>query len=95
MQEFTNKNTAHMLNPSLELVESLETIHYFLDYFGSKGIETESWELIQIAFGSKSADGWSSMERSNRLFFHRQLAELAPALAVVDKELRPLFVVEE
>lgn len=79
---------------SEKLIESFETIHHFLDFFTPEDIESASWELIRIAFGSIDADGWSYLERSNRLFFHRQLVELAPALKVVDRMLRPLFVME-
>lgn len=87
MQE-PNNNAA--LNISLELVQSLEVIHYFLP----KNLEKESWELIHYAISSDEACDWTSQQRSDRLFFYRKLTELAPALAVVDEKLRPLFLTD-
>ncbi len=91
-EEITSNRGSEIMNG--ELIESLEKIHHFLDFFTPEDIESASWELIQIAFGSIDADGWSHLERSSRLFFHRQLIELAPALKVVDQRIRPLFVTE-
>lgn len=91
MQE-PNNNAA--LNISLELVQSLEVIHYFLSYFPPKTLEKESWELIHYAFSSDEAGDWTSQQRSDHLFFYRKLTELAPALAVVDEKLRPLFLTD-
>jgi hypothetical protein len=91
MQEPINHTRSHH---SIELVKSLEVIHHFLSFFPPAVVEKEGWELVHYAFSSDDAGGWSSRERSDRLFFYRQLTELAPALAVIDKRLWPLFVHE-
>ncbi len=90
MQEPVNTTSNH----SLELIRSLEIIHFFLSYFPPEVVEKDGWELTLYAFSSDDAGGWTSRERSDRLFFYRQLTALAPDLAVVDKKLRPLFVSE-
>jgi hypothetical protein len=81
-------------NQSVELIQSLEVIHHFLSFFPPATVEKEGWELIHYAFSSDDAGGWSSRERSDRLFFYRQLTMLAPALAIIDERLWPLFVRE-
>ncbi|MBK7883607.1 MAG: hypothetical protein IPJ81_07210 [Chitinophagaceae bacterium] len=47
------------------------------------------------AFSNEEMDGISHLERSNYLFFCEQINKLFEALVIIDKELIPLFKVEE
>jgi hypothetical protein len=94
MRESKGENENRVLtSPSLQ--QSLQTIHEFLDAFPGEYLEEHSWELISSAFTSEAADNWTPRDRSNMLQLYKHLSKLGHALAVVDKQLWPLYPDEE
>jgi hypothetical protein len=94
MRESKGQN-GNNISISAALYQSLQTINQFLDSFPADELEEQFWELTMYAFSSEDADSWSHLERSNMLYLYRQLSKLGKALTVIDKELRPVFQMNE
>jgi hypothetical protein len=91
----SNGQTGIQIPPSQSLNESFTIIHHFMEWFSPEELQKQMWELVLFAMGSKDADGWSNLERSNMLFLYQELTRLGKALVTVDKQLTPLFAIEE
>jgi hypothetical protein len=81
--------------PSKSLNESFTIIHHFMEWFSPEELQKQMWELLLFAIGSKDADGWTNLERSNMLFLYQEVSKLGKALLIVDRQLTPLFAIEE
>ena len=95
MQKLQNQCGCENTTKHADVANSLQVIHRFLDCYSLETVKEQSWNLIMYAFGNEEMDGTSHIERSNLLYFYEQINKLCEALVVIDKELVPLFKVEE